>query len=57
VGETVGEAAARRRVLIDLTPLRRSRDFRFLVSGELVSGRPGAAGRGRLRRRDLGGVP
>ena len=28
---------ARRRLLIDLTPLRRSRDFRLLVSGELVS--------------------
>jgi MFS family permease len=28
---------ARRRLLIDLTPLRRSRDFRFLVGGELVS--------------------
>ena len=26
-----------RRLLIDLTPLRRSRDFRRLVSGELVS--------------------
>jgi predicted MFS family arabinose efflux permease len=26
-----------RRLLIDLTPLRRSRDFRFLVGGELVS--------------------
>jgi hypothetical protein len=28
---------ARRRLLIDLTPLRRSRDFRRLVAGELVS--------------------
>ncbi len=28
---------AGRRLLIDLTPLRRSRDFRRLVSGELVS--------------------
>ncbi len=27
----------RRRLLIDLTPLRRSRDFRRLVAGELVS--------------------
>jgi MFS family permease len=26
-----------RRLLIDLTPLRRSRDFRFLIGGELVS--------------------
>jgi MFS family permease len=26
-----------RRLLIDLTPLRRSRDFRFLVGGEMVS--------------------
>ncbi|HYX61002.1 MAG TPA: hypothetical protein VE888_18570, partial [Streptosporangiaceae bacterium] len=26
-----------RRLLIDLTPLRRSRDFRLLVGGELVS--------------------
>src|SRR5215467_3915543 len=34
-----GEAAPRaaRRLLIDLTPLRRSRDFRHLVWGELVS--------------------
>jgi MFS family permease len=29
--------AARRRLLIDLTPLRRSRDFRSLMLGELVS--------------------
>src|SRR5271165_4309938 len=28
---------AARRLLIDLTPLRRSRDFRRLVSGELIS--------------------
>jgi MFS family permease len=39
----VGERAeqpprrARRRLFIDLTPLRRSRDFRWLISGELVS--------------------
>ena len=29
--------AARRRLLIDLTPIRRSRDFRRLILGELVS--------------------
>ena len=28
---------ARRRLFIDLTPLRRSRDFRWLIGGELVS--------------------
>jgi predicted MFS family arabinose efflux permease len=39
----VGERAeqpprrARRRLFIDLTPLRRSRDFRWLIGGELVS--------------------
>jgi MFS family permease len=39
----VGERAkqpprrARRRLFIDLTPLRRSRDFRWLIAGELVS--------------------
>ncbi len=55
----------RRRLFIDLTPLRRSRDLRFLVLGAitcfgLVSWLPGAlallavAGPG---RRDLGGVP
>ncbi len=42
-GETgLGERADQpprpaRRLLIDLTPLRRSRDFRFLIGGELVS--------------------
>ena len=30
-------AGARRRLFIDLTPLRRSRDFRWLLLGELVS--------------------
>jgi MFS family permease len=38
VGErTEHRVRARRRLLIDLMPLRRSRDFRFLVAGELVS--------------------
>src|SRR5579862_3306947 len=38
VGERPGpEARARRRLLIDLSPLRRSRDLRFLVVGEFVS--------------------
>ena len=27
----------RRRLLIDLTPLRRSRDFRWLISGQMIS--------------------
>jgi len=31
------QGRARRRLLIDLTPLRRSRDFRFLIGGELIS--------------------
>ena len=31
------EVRARRRLLIDLSPLRRSRDLRFLVLGEMVS--------------------
>jgi MFS family permease len=38
VSEPTGRPArAARRLLIDLTPLRRSRDFRRLVAGELVS--------------------
>src|SRR5271163_3945236 len=34
---TADTAGARRRLLIDLSPLRRSRDFRWLIGGELVS--------------------
>jgi MFS family permease len=38
VGERAGQRARRpRRLLIDLTPLRRSRDLRCLVLGELIS--------------------
>jgi predicted MFS family arabinose efflux permease len=38
LGERAGHRAARpRRLLIDLTPLRRSRDLRCLVLGELIS--------------------
>ena len=38
MGERAGHRArSARRVLIDLTPLRRSRDLRFLVLGELIS--------------------
>src|ERR1700761_3502548 len=36
-GQGEAEPRAARRLLIDLTPLRRSRDFRHLVWGELVS--------------------
>src|ERR1700761_8514671 len=36
-GQGEAEPRAARRLLIDLTPLRRSRDFRFLVGGELIS--------------------
>src|ERR1700751_2165239 len=36
-GEGEADPRAARRLLIDLTPLRRSRDFRHLVWGELVS--------------------
>jgi hypothetical protein len=38
VGERAGPRAERsRRLLIDLSPLRRSRDLRCLVLGELIS--------------------